>query len=93
MADQALLAAVLSNFIDDDDNDASCILLMNDECEELDAEIAATVAIADDFGEKYENRRGCVSNFYETTIPSFSSSTFRSHFRMRQSTMEVTYRR
>lgn len=32
---------------------------------------------------------GCVSDFFEVVVPSYSEAAFRSHFRMSRNTMEV----
>ena len=36
-----------------------------------------------------DRSKGCVPNFFEEVVPSFSISTFRSHFRMSPSSLEV----
>jgi hypothetical protein len=33
--------------------------------------------------------KGCVENFFEMVVPSYSQDSFRSHFRMTRNTMQV----
>ena len=74
---------------DDDDLNNNMYKMMSDDIE-VDEEITLTAAYAAAVMPSCNDRReGCVPNFFEAIVPGYSISTFRSHFRMNPSTLEV----
>jgi hypothetical protein len=80
----------LVKLLDDEDDvndyveNLNRILLEADDVIMMVAASAATVMPSSD-----DRPEGCVSNFFEEVVPIYSFSTFKSHFRMNPSTLEV----
>jgi len=63
--------------------------MMFDDIEADEDTLSAAVSAAAAMHSSNDRSDGCVANFFKTVIQSYSISTFRSHFRMNPSTLEV----
>ena len=84
------VVCLLKLFSDNDEHDSGNLYRMHSDGMEADEEVLITAASAAAVMPSSDERiQGCVPNFFEEVVPSYSISTFRSHFRTSPSTLEV----